>query len=47
MIQQISQHIDSNNVIKNTVLPVIAEIGATTVVRNGIFDKVTSKVRRK
>ncbi|KZL88782.1 hypothetical protein [Clostridium magnum] len=46
-IEQIKQHIDSNNVIKNTVLPVIAEIAATTVVKKGILKTVLNKIKRK
>lgn len=46
-IQRISQHIDNKNAIKNVVLPVIAEIAATTVVKKRIWSKLVESVKRK
>ncbi|MBM7869254.1 hypothetical protein JOC70_000723 [Clostridium pascui] len=46
-IEQIKQHIDSANTIKNTVLPVMAEIAATSIVRKGIISKLIRKMRKE
>lgn len=47
LLEQIKQHIDDNNIIKNAILPAMVEIAATTVVKKNIIGKLLGKIKRK
>lgn len=46
-IEEFKQHIDGNNVMKNTIIPTMIEIAATTVVRKSVIGKLLGKLKRK
>lgn len=47
LFKEITQYIDNKNIIKNSVVPVIAEIAATSVIKKGIISNLISKIRRE
>ena len=47
LFRQISQYIDSSNMIKNIMPPVVAEIAATTELKKGIISNLINNIRKK
>lgn len=45
-IDQIKQHIDGNNVMKNIIIPTMLEIAATTMVRKSVIGKLLGRFKK-